>query len=335
MRSTRAVRIWLWIVIALVFCMVVLGGATRLTDSGLSITEWQPVMGLIPPLSDLDWQVAFSKYQEIPEYRTQNLGMSLAEFKQIFWWEWAHRILGRFIGVVLILPMLVFLATRRLSTKLGLRLLAIFLLGGAQAALGWFMVQSGLQDRVDVSQYRLAAHLALAAIIFASLVWTVLGLERDRRWQSRKGSAGAMLLVLMIIAQMIAGGFVAGLDAGMGYSTWPKMDGYWVPPGLLAIEPMWRNFFENAMTVQLVHRMIAYLVAIVAIIHAWRSFSISALIVAYAVFIQIGLGVFTLVMQVPLALGLAHQAFAMLLLGTAVWHLHRKTVVVPGLSMQA
>lgn len=325
--SLKPVRVWLWIITCLVFAMVVVGGATRITDSGLSITEWQPIMGAIPPLSDADWLAAFEKYKQIPEYSAINQGMQLAEFKRIFWWEWSHRFLGRFIGVFFLAGFLLFVAMRKISGPMVRRFAIIFLLGGAQGALGWYMVKSGLVGRTDVSQYRLAAHLVLASALFALIVWTALGLGVDRAWHPRNGSAGALLILALLGVQITAGGFVAGIDAGMGYNTWPKMDGFWIPPGLLSMEPAWRNFFENAMTVQFDHRVIAYMIAVVTVIHAWRTFSLSAMILAYAIFLQIGLGIFALVTHLPIALALVHQAFALITLATAVWHLHRKSLV--------
>jgi cytochrome c oxidase assembly protein subunit 15 len=326
----KPVRLWLWLVAVTVFCMVIVGGATRLTDSGLSITEWQPLLGIFPPLSEAGWLAEFEKYKAIPEYQTINRGMTLGEFKAIYWWEWAHRFLGRMIGLLFALPFLVFLALKKLDRKLTLRLLAILLLGAAQGVLGWFMVMSGLEERVDVSQYRLTAHLLLASLIFAATIWTVLGIGKTRAWQAQDGFRGAFILVLLIFFQIAAGGFVAGLDAGMGYNTWPKMDGAWIPRGLWVMDPVWRNVFENALTVQFNHRIIAYLIFIAAVFHAFRSFSMSAMIVAYAIFIQIGLGVFTVVLQVPISLGLAHQGGAMVVLALALWHLHRKSLVRTG-----
>jgi cytochrome c oxidase assembly protein subunit 15 len=323
----KPVRIWLWTIAALVFCMVLVGGATRLTDSGLSITEWQPILGAIPPLTHADWLEAFEKYKQIPEYQTVNRGMTLTEFEFIYWWEWAHRFLGRIIGIAFLVPFLIFIALRQIDRKSFWRLLVLFLLGGAQGALGWYMVQSGLVNRVDVSQYRLAAHLTLATILYAAIIWTVLGLGLRRQWQPHKGSAGAGLLILLLFLQIGAGGFVAGLDAGMGYNTWPKMDGQWIPQGLWVMEPVWRNLFENAMTVQFLHRILAYIVITVAVVHAWRTFSMSAMILVYVLLIQAGLGILTLLLQVPLALALAHQGGALVALAVAVWHLHRKTLV--------
>lgn len=306
--------------------MVLVGGATRLTGSGLSITEWKPIMGAIPPLNEADWLDVFQKYQQIPEYKLQNAGMSLSDFKSIFWWEWSHRLLGRLIGVAFAVPLIYFALRRRLNKSLWPKLVGILALGAAQGAMGWFMVYSGLSDRVDVSQYRLAAHLSLAALIYASIIWVALGLGRERERPSGVEDWGALLLVLLIFLQIAAGAFVAGLDAGMGYNTWPKMDGAWIPQGLFVMQPAWHNFFENALTVQFQHRMIAYSVLIVAIVHAWRSFSMSAMLLLYAVFAQIVIGILTLLMHVPIAIALIHQAMAFVVLATAVWNFHRHLV---------
>lgn len=317
------IRAWLWFAAFLVFTMVIVGGATRLTDSGLSITEWQPLLGAIPPLTEADWLRAFGKYKLIPEYSQVNQGMSLAEFKFIYWWEWAHRFLGRFIGIVMIVPFLAFWLTRRIEPRIVPRLIALIILGGLQGALGWYMVKSGLVDRIDVSQYRLAAHLTLATFILGAIVWTVLGIGDGRRHRPRTGRQWAALgLAALVLLQVAAGGFVAGLDAGMGYNTWPLMDGQWIPKGLLIMEPYWRNFFENAMTAQFDHRLVAYVVALYAAFYAWRVQSPAALAVIIAVVLQVVLGIATLLAQVPLSLGLLHQAGAMMVFATAVWAVH-------------
>jgi cytochrome c oxidase assembly protein subunit 15 len=315
------VRAWLCAIAFLVFCMVVVGGATRLTGSGLSITEWQPFLGVVPPLSEGDWHAAFEKYKRIPEYRLVNAGMSLAEFKVIYWWEWTHRLLGRLIGVAFLVPFAVFTGFGWIGRDLWPRLAAIFVLGGLQGALGWYMVASGLADRTDVSQYRLAAHLALATAIFGAILWVAMGLGTQRSKLDR-GAALPCLIAGLVFLQIAAGGLVAGLDAGMGYTTWPLMDGSFVPAGLLVIEPAWRNFFENAMTVQFNHRLLAYVIAGFAALHAVRARSLEAVVLALAVLLQIALGVWTLVWQVPLALGLLHQATALLVFASALWNVH-------------
>jgi heme a synthase len=324
------IRAWLWIVALLVVAMVLVGGATRLTDSGLSITEWQPFAGAIPPLNAADWEAAFAKYKLTPEFLTQNAAMTLEEFKTIFWWEWGHRFLGRFIGIAFAVPFLAFLALRRIDLKLFWRLLAIFALGAAQGGMGWYMVQSGLVDRVDVSQYRLAAHLTLATVIFAALCWTALGVGEARRRPRYWNDWIAVLLLALILLQIAAGGFVAGIDAGMGYNTWPKMDGEYIPDGLLAMQPAWKNLFENAMTVQFDHRMLAYAILLVAMLHAWQSCTLASLAILYILFVQAMIGIMAVVLQVPFALALTHQAGAMLAVAAAVWNLHRQVRDMPG-----
>ena len=323
----KPVATWLYFIAFLVFCMVIVGGATRLTDSGLSITEWKPIMGAIPPLTDADWQEAFQKYQQIPEYKLQNAGMSLADFKTIFWWEWGHRFFGRVIGLAFALPFAYFALRRRLDSKLWPRLLILLALGAAQGAMGWFMVYSGLSDRVDVSQHRLAAHLSLAALIYISILWVALGIGRQRSRPSTGDDWLALLMVVLVFVQVAAGGFVAGLDAGMGYNTWPKMDGAWIPQGLLVMQPAWHNFFENALTVQFQHRVLAYVLLLVAMIHAWRSFSASAFLLLYAIFAQAVVGIATLLLHVPIAIALMHQAMAFIVLAVAAWNLHRHLVI--------
>ncbi len=316
------VRAWLFFMAFLIFCMVIVGGATRLTDSGLSITEWQPLLGAIPPLSDADWLLAFEKYKLIPEYQTVNRGMTLDAFKFIYWWEWGHRFLGRVIGIAFLLPFLTFAIMGYLTSGMLLRLAVIFVLGGLQGGLGWYMVASGLAERVDVSQYRLAAHLTLATVIFGAILWVAYGLGQARRAPRAEQERAAVIIAGLILLQVAAGGFVAGLDAGMGYNTWPLMDGQMVPRGLFTMEPWWRNLFENAMTVQFDHRVLAYVIAVAVAGHAFVQQSRSSALLLAAVLAQTGLGVWTLLWQVPLWLGLAHQAGAMLLLAAALWNVH-------------
>ena len=324
-RQTAAlpyVRGWLLAVAFLIFCMVIVGGATRLTDSGLSITEWQPLLGAIPPFTEVQWLEALDKYRQIPEYQLVNKGMSLEAFKFIYWWEWSHRFLGRLIGLAFALPLAYFLATGSLSVKTAIRCLLLLVLGGLQGALGWYMVSSGLVDRVDVSQYRLAAHLTLATVIFAAVVWVAFGLGTNRHAPEDGGDRTALVIVLLIILQVAAGGFVAGLDAGMGYNTWPLMDGQLVPAGLFVAQPWWRNVFENAMTVQFNHRILAYVIAVLITAYAYIVQSRSAGLLFAALVLQMVVGIWTLLWQVPLWLGLAHQGGAMLLLLAAVWNQH-------------
>ncbi|MBL8907674.1 MAG: COX15/CtaA family protein, partial [Rhizobiales bacterium] len=287
-----------------------------------SITEWQPLLGAIPPLTQADWLIAFEKYRQIPEYTLVNKGMSLEEFRFIYWWEWSHRLLGRLIGVAFLLPFIFFWIRGYLTRPLIMRLAVIFILGGLQGALGWYMVASGLSERVDVSQYRLAAHLVLATVIFGAITWVALGLGTERRPFRYARPWPAMTLVLLIVAQVGMGGFVAGIDAGMGYNTWPFMDGRLIPDGLWVMNPAWRNLFENAMTVQFFHRLIAYVIAACVLIYAWRQPSSPAVALVAAVVLQIAIGILTLLHQVPLSLALVHQGGALVLLAAALWNLH-------------
>jgi heme a synthase len=345
----RAIGVWLWCVAGLVFAMVLVGGATRLTESGLSIVEWKPVTGAIPPLAEADWQSEFAKYKTIPQYEQLNRGMSLDEFKTIYWWEWAHRLLGRLIGAAFLLPFLWFLWRRSFDRRTGLALAGIFTLGALQGAVGWWMVASGLTERVSVSQYRLAFHLTLACMIYVALVWTAdrtlsarasghaagLAAPRRLRW-----SAGTLLA--LVIAQIYLGALVAGLRAGLIYETWPLIDGSLIPSAanLFFNHPLWRNFFENALTVQFDHRMVGYGLCTLALIHAvdarrqgrGEPLAMGAGFVAVAVLAQASIGIMTLTRGVPIELALLHQAMALLVLTGATLHAAR-TLSSPPLDL--
>ena len=334
-KANRAVEMWLWIMVALVFAMIVVGGATRLTDSGLSITEWQPLLGAIPPVSEGDWLAAFEKYKQIPQYALVNKGMPLSAFKFIYWWEWSHRFLGRAIGVAFALPFLFFAAAGRLRAGLTLKLVALLAIGALQGAIGWYMVVSGLADRVSVSQYRLALHLGTAFAILGWLVW----LARDEA-SARSDAAAvraspavrrwASIIVALVALQVVLGAFVAGLKAGLVYNTWPTMNGEWLPASLTSMSPWYRNLFENMTTVQFDHRVVAYAVAIAALAQLFlvrrlpsgSKIRRSAFVVASVVMLQGALGILTLLSGVKLGLGLAHQAGAAIVLIAAVWQLH-------------
>jgi cytochrome c oxidase assembly protein subunit 15 len=332
-RDRRAIRTWLLAVAALVFAMVAVGGATRLTESGLAIVEWQPVAGVWPPLNEAEWQAQFDKYKTIPQYQTLNPGMSLDAFKTIFWWEWAHRQLGRLIGVAYLLPFLWFLRRGTVEPPLRARLWMIFGLGAFQGAVGWWMVASGLAERVEVSQYRLAFHLTLAGLIFAALVW-------NAQWRAPRSGVPAPLrirssakfLLALVLVQIYLGALVAGLHAGLVYNTWPLIDGRLLPDAaeLLQLVPAWRNLFENALTVQFAHRMVAYALWLVAVAHlidaardtrglGWNG----GLALAASVTIQASVGILTLVYQAPVALALLHQGMAMVVLTVATLHAER------------
>ena len=330
--ARRAVGLWLFAVSFLLLCMVVLGGVTRLTDSGLSITEWRPVTGVVPPLGEADWLAEMEKYRQIPEYQLINKGMSLEAFKRIYYYEWGHRLLGRLIGLVFFVPFVVFLARRLIPRPLAWRLGAIFVLGGLQGALGWYMVKSGLTVRTDVSQYRLTAHLGTAFLIQAAVLWTALGQFSPVKTAAQGGPLWkwALAAAVLVYGQVLLGGFVAGLDAGMIYNTWPLMGGGLVP-GEIDFGAGWRTFFEDHALVQFNHRVGAYVVsaALVALCWAvWRSGTagprarLAAGLLLAGLGAQFALGVATLLLVVPVPLAAAHQAGAFVLFSLALWTAH-------------
>jgi len=343
---TRAMAWWLVICAAMVFAMVVLGGATRLTESGLSMVEWKPLT-ILPPLNDAQWQAEFQNYQQTPEYQIKNNWMTVDDFKEIFRLEYIHRLWGRVIGMVFALPFLWFLYRRAVDRSLGWKLAGLFVLGGAQGALGWFMVASGLQDRPDVSQYRLAAHLITAFILYACLVWVALDLFARLR-PARPGTCTtlerlSLWLMPFVLLVVTAGAFVAGLDAGLIYNTFPLMEGQLIPRGLFAMSPWYLNIFENIMTVQFVHRVvaIALLIYICAMWFVARTSTLTARsnalmnAVTIMVFIQAGFGIATLLLVVPLPLALAHQSGALILLTLAVCLAHSLRTMPEGVPASA
>jgi heme a synthase len=343
---TSAVRWWLISIAALIAIMVLVGGATRLTESGLSIVEWKPVTGALPPLNQEQWTQAFEAYKAIPQYRELNAGMNLAEFKSIFWWEWSHRLLGRVIGVAYLLPFLWFLWRGALSADLRRRLWLIFGLGALQGAVGWWMVASGLSERVEVSHLRLATHLVLALFIFAGIVWTLRRMAERRppvAATSRLKITSVGLLVLTFV-QLYLGALVAGLRAGKVYNTWPDIDGGLIPSAarLFFEQPWWRNLFDNTLTVQFEHRMTAYALFALAILHvadAVRSRAGTAAVngalwLAAAIALQATLGILTLLNQVPISLALAHQAVAIAVLTLAIFQAERLAARQPELARQ-
>ncbi|TVP69704.1 MAG: heme A synthase [Rhodobacteraceae bacterium] len=328
--ARRAIRGWLIMLFALVCVMIVVGGMTRLTDSGLSITEWRPVTGAIPPMSEAMWLEEFEKYRQIDQYQIVNRGMTLEEFKVIYWWEWGHRQLGRVIGLVWGVGFLFFWLTKRIPTGWTSRLLALGALGGLQGAIGWWMVASGItagEGMVSVASYRLATHLGLAFVILGMIAWYTFLLNRPEAEliaarRGREARLYSMTTGLMHFAflQILLGALVAGIDAGRGYTDWPLMNGVFIPPELLAMQPLWTNFFENPATTQFIHRKAGYLLAAFALV-VWlrgRKSTHSATRAAYhamfAVMVaQIALGVFTVLHGAPWQLGIAHQATAVLL----------------------
>ncbi len=332
-RVSSPVAIWLWSLAALVFLMVIVGGATRLTESGLSITEWKPLTGVIPPLNAADWQAEFENYKRIPQYSEIFPNMDLGGFKFIYFFEWSHRLLGRLIGVATILPLIYFWARKMLPASLKPKLIAVLALGALQGFVGWWMVKSGLSGRAEVAQERLAIHLLLASATFAALVW----LAASQRQKSPAAPAPppalrawANLLVLAVMAQIGLGALVAGLRAGRAYNTWPLIEGRFIPPfdQLTILQPLWRNFVDNLLTAQFQHRMVAYALlgfAVAQLFYVYakrsaRSVRRRAIALAGLIAAQAAIGITTLVLAVPLWAGLLHQAFAMIVLGMAVAH---------------
>ena len=326
----RSVARWLFVVAGLIVAMVVIGGITRLTESGLSITQWKPISGTIPPLNQAQWQAEFDNYKRIPEYQAFNRDMTLAGFKHIFFWEYLHRLWGRLIGMAFALPLLWFAVRRQIPAGYGWRLGALLALGGFQGAIGWWMVASGLTERTDVSQYRLATHLTIASIILASTVWIADGLKR--RPIVAPPTAGSLPVALFIVGlallQIYLGGLVAGLNAGLIYNTWPLIDGAFIPSGLFAMDPAWRSLFEDYLTVQFMHRMTAYGLFAVVLLHALAAqrlspgtrHSRSAWLLVGAVLLQAMIGITTLLLVVPIGWALLHQLFGMIVLILAVAH---------------
>lgn len=329
----NAVRTWLLGVASLIFLMVLVGGATRLTESGLSIVEWQPITGVLPPLSEAQWEVEFEKYQTIPQYRERNRAMDIEAFKIIYWWEWAHRFLGRLIGVAFLLPFSWFLWRGGIEPKFRTRLWLIFGLGALQGAVGWWMVLSGLATRVNVAHERLAFHLTLACIIYAMILWTSQGLRASAPAAVRPRARNeAICILVLLFIQIYFGALVAGLRGGLIYNTWPLIDGVLVPSTerLLFLTPAWENFFDNVLTVQFTHRVIASAMWIVAMVHLINAVARretaaidGALTLAIAITIQAGFGIITLLHQAPIALSLAHQGMALVVLTIAVVHAER------------
>ena len=329
--NDRAVARWLLVICGLLFCMVVLGGVTRLTGSGLSMVDWRPVVGWLPPLSDAAWQESFAMYQESPEFQKVNSDMDVGDYKGIFWLEYLHRLLGRLIGLVFLVPFLVFASRGYIPFRDWPRYTLMFVLGGLQGILGWYMVKSGLVDNPHVSQYRLTAHLVAAFAIYTYIFWVALTLlypvvEPVRHPAYRR----TFWLTLLIAVTIVSGGFVAGLKAGSIYNTFPMMGDHWIPPGLTALEPLWRNLTENMTTVQFDHRLLAISTFVLIVIY-WlvarktelpprARVATNALL--HTAILQVALGITALLLAVPVLLGAAHQAVAMLLLTVALYLLH-------------
>ena len=329
--ENRIVASWLLVCCALVFVMVILGGVTRLTGSGLSMVDWRPITGVLPPLRDSEWQQVFEMYQQTPEFQKKNSYMNLHDFKGIFWLEYLHRLLGRTIGIVFLVPFLFFVWRDYIQKREFPKYALMFVLGGMQGVLGWYMVKSGLVDNPHVSQYRLTAHLVAAFLIYAYMFWVALSLlfpsqsTNKHPWYSK-----TLALTTLITVTIISGGFVAGLKAGKIYNTFPKMGEYWIPPDFLSLEPGWRNFFDNMATVQFDHRVLAITTLILSVIY-WMKMrkadlparirrGVNALL--HTAVLQVVLGISTLLLVVPTILAASHQAVAMLLFTVALYLCH-------------
>ena len=331
-----AIAVWLIACCAVIFGMIILGGVTRLTGSGLSMVDWAPIMGVLPPLNHVEWQEVFLRYQQFPEYQLKNYGMSLNEFKSIFWFEYGHRLLGRFIGVIFLLPFLYFLFRGKIEKSLTPKLIFMFILGGLQGLMGWYMVKSGLVNDPYVSQYRLTAHLGLAVLIYSYMLWVALSLlfpkEREKYISGRSTLAWMSLMVTgLIIITILSGGLVAGTRAGHAFNTFPLMNGQLIPSGLFDVTPIWRNFFENIITVQFDHRVLALLLFLLISILWYKSGKIKMHTLAVtgrhlllaALVLQITLGISTLLLVVPVALAASHQAGAIILLTASIFYSHQ------------
>ena len=326
----RALSRWLLVVAALVFLMVVVGGITRLTESGLSITRWEPVSGTVPPLNAEEWEAEFDAYKTSPQYQKINRGMTLAEFKDIFFWEYVHRLLGRVIGLAFAIPFLWFAWKKAIPRGYGWRLGALLALGGLQGFIGWWMVASGLIDRPDVSHLRLAVHLLTAFLILAGLIWTALDLrllDRDPAAKPVRMPTVGIWALSILGVQMLFGAYVAGLDAGYAFNTWPMMGSEWFPADTPMLEPFLRNYVDNPIVVQFIHRWVAFAVAVMVLLlafEAWsRNLRLEAVAVVAAVFVQILIGILTLLTGVDLWIAVAHQGMAAILLGMIVLAAHR------------
>ncbi len=328
--NDKLIARWLLTCAVVIFGMILLGGVTRLTDSGLSMVEWRPLMGIIPPLSQQDWQALFIKYQQFPEYQKLNLGMTLAEFKVIFMYEYLHRVLGRIIGLLFFIPFVYFYFTRRISPQLLPKLLLMLFLGGFQGLMGWYMVKSGLVDIPHVSQYRLTSHLGLAIVIYGFIVWTALSLINKTTNQPSGLGRLACILSGLIFLMILSGGLVAGTRAGYAYSTWPLMGDSFIPAGLYSMSPVWLSAFEDITTIQFNHRIFAYIIAALVVgfslVALRKNISTSArngiYIMLFLLLVQITLGISTLIFHVPVAIAAAHQIGAVALLTATLFVSH-------------
>jgi len=336
--NQRPIAIWLFVCCVAIFAMVLLGGVTRLTGSGLSMVKWEPITGVLPPMNQVEWESVFQLYQQSPEYIKKNSHFNLEEFKSIFWFEYSHRILGRLIGMLFLIPMLFFIATRRVGRALTPKLVAMFVLGGLQGLLGWYMVKSGLVSNPHVSQYRLTAHFGLAVLVYGYIFWVALGLFfKPQLSPYVKGPQQLLgysrIISILIFITLLSGGFVAGLKAGFAYNTFPLMNGQVIPDGIFRMDPVWINFFENIATVQFDHRVLATLLFLVIPMFWWRSrqFELSPRLrmgmhfLLAVLLLQVTLGISTLLLHVPIPLASAHQGGALLLLTASLFVLQQLT----------
>lgn len=334
--NNKQIAVWLLICCTTIFAMIILGGVTRLTGSGLSMVQWEPIMGVLPPLNQAEWEETFRLYQQFPEYKVKNFAMSVGEFKSIFWFEYAHRVLGRSIGIIFLLPFLFFLVRGKIEKSLTPKLITMFVLGGLQGLMGWYMVKSGLVDDPHVSQYRLTAHLGLAIVIYAYMFWVALdllypGIDETARINNRKLARQSLIITAIIFITALSGGFVAGIRAGFAFNTFPLMDGRLIPVGLFELSPLWRNFFENVVTVQFDHRLLATLLFLLIPAFWWlarqsqqeRHIQIGLNLLLAALALQLTLGISTLVLVVPVTLAAAHQGGAILLLTASLFVSHQ------------
>ena len=326
----RQVAYWLLLCAVVIFGMILLGGVTRLTDSGLSMVDWKPIKGIIPPITQADWQAMFAKYQQFPEYQKTNFTMTLEEFKPIFMYEYLHRMLGRFIGIIFVLPFLFFYFTKRIAHGLTPRLMAMLLLGGSQGLLGWYMVKSGLVDNPHVSQYRLTAHLGLAVFIYGFIVWTVLDLLAPKLSHPKHLKRFSYTLSSLIFLMILSGGLVAGTRAGIPYPTWPLMGDSFIPPGLYSLTPFWLSAFEDMLTIQFNHRMFAYLIVVLVVTFAYKALKsdlngpLKIAIYCFLILLvaQVTLGISTLIFYIPVPVAAAHQVCAVALLTASLFVSH-------------
>lgn len=328
--NDRLIAYWLFFCAAVIFGMILLGGVTRLTESGLSMVDWKPFMGVIPPMSEADWQHMFAKYKQFPEYQKVNMGMSLEAFKSIFMYEYLHRVLGRLIGIIFILPFLYFYITKRIKKGLTPKLIIMLIGGGFQGLLGWYMVKSGLVDQPDVSQYRLTAHLGAAVLIFGFILWTAFGLVNETSQQPKELRIFSYSLSGLIFLMILSGGLVAGTKAGYAYSTWPLMGDSFIPSGLYSMSPLWLSAFEDITTIQFNHRIFAYCIVLLVVLFAIKALKANIqgaartglFVLLGLLILQVTLGISTLIYHVPIPIAAAHQVVAVALLSASLFISH-------------